>query len=103
MNILKTKGNDKVIDLTKLRGHINFEINEYKGKHGGEYFVVTAKFEDGTILKIDMQLAELINLKLHKEIGKTMNKESKPDLIEDIMELVTGEVVRDRILKSIFD
>lgn len=103
MSLFKTEGNSKEIDLTKLRGQIDFEIVKHEKKGKGEYFCIKAKFQDGTSLLIDMQLIELLNLKLHKAIGETLGKHVKDDPLEQIMELVTGHTVRDAILKSIYD
>ena len=90
--------------MRKLRGKIKIDIIEHKGKAGAEYYCIKATFEDGKTLLIDMQLLELLNLKLHQTIRKKIDKkDSSMDLLEEIMELVSGDVVRDRILKSIYD
>ena len=104
MSIFKEKKSGSVIDLTKLRGKIKIDVIEHKGKAGAEYYCAKATFQDGKTVLIDMQLLELLNLKLHQTIRKKMDKEDSPmDLLEEIMELVSGDVVRDRILKSIYD
>lgn len=97
-----TKQTSKEIDLTKLRGHIDFETIRHVNKAGCEYYCVKATFEDGTTLLIDMQLIQLLNLKMHKAIRKRIGKDNKPDLLEELMELVSGKEIRDAILKSIY-
>lgn len=96
-----TKQVNKEIDLTKLRGNINFETIRYVNKRGCEYFCIKATFENGTSLLIDMQLIELLNLKMHKAIKKQFKKDSSPDLMEELIELVSGSEIRDAILESI--
>ena len=103
MSLFKTEGNQKEIDLTKLRGHIDFEIVKHVNKAGCEYFCIKAKFKDGTTLLVDMQLVELLNLKLHQAIGRSLGKHEKEDVMEQLIELVSGHNVRDAILKSIYD
>jgi len=103
MSLLSSK---KEIDLTKLRGKIKIESIQHKGHKGGEYYFLKAIFEDGTSVLIDMQLIELLNLKLHKTISERFSKnkeEDEFDLIEGLMEIVTGEKVRDSILESIYN
>ncbi|MDO4391525.1 MAG: hypothetical protein Q4C11_00265 [Clostridium sp.] len=97
-----TKQESKEIDLTKLRGQIKFEAIKHVNKAGGEYFCIKATFEDGTTLLIDMQLIQLLNLKMHRAIKKSIGKDDSPDLMEELMELVSGNKIRDAILKSIY-
>ena len=96
-----TKQEGKEIDLTKLRGKINFEAVRHVNKAGCEYYCMKATFEDGTTVLIDMQLIQLLNLKMHKAMRKDMGKDS-PDLMEELMELVSRHEIRDAILKSIY-
>jgi len=104
MSLFRTNKTNHEIDLTKARGKIKFETIEHKGKFGGDYYCIKAMFEDGTSLLIDMQLIELLNVQLHKKIRNQIGKtDSTMDLMDDLMELVTGDVIRDRILKSIYD
>jgi len=100
-----TKQSDKEIDLTKLRGHIDFKIIKHVNKAGCEYYCIKAIFEDGTTLLVDMQLIQLLNLKLYKAIRKNMGKEEQDNsskLMDAMTELVTGSEIRDSILKSIY-
>ena len=57
MVFFKTNGKAKEIDLTKLRGKIKVEVEEHKGKKGGEYYSLKAKFEDG-VLKLEIPKKE---------------------------------------------
>ena len=50
MGLFKTNGQPKEIDLTKLRGKIKVEVEQHRGKKGGEYYSLKAKFEDGFAL-----------------------------------------------------
>lgn len=103
MSLFKnTKQVGKEIDLTKLRGNINFEAIKHVNKAGCEYYCIKATFENGTTLLIDMQLIELLNIKMHKAIKKELKKDDSPDLMEELMELVSGSSLRDAILESIY-
>jgi putative N-acetylmannosamine-6-phosphate epimerase len=104
MRIFKTKGQANEIDVTKLRGKIKVEIQEHRNEKGGEYYTLKAIFENGTTLIIDMQLIELLSTKLHGYIRKK-DKRTNPgmDLMDELMEMVSGDVVRDAILESIYD
>lgn len=101
----KTKVLPNEIDLTKLRGKIWTEIEEHKGKKGGEYYSLKAKFEDGHTLIIDMQLIELFCSKLHSYIRKKDKKmkNSGMDLMDELIEMISGDDIRDTILESIYD
>lgn len=105
MVFFKTNGKAKEIDLTKLRGKIKVEIEEHKGKKGGEYYSLKAKFEDGTTIIIDMQLVELLSTKLHGYIRKkdTKMKNSGMEMLDELIEMISGDEIRDTILESIYD
>lgn len=106
MGFFKTNGKPKEIDLTKLRGKIIVEVEEHKGKRtGGEYYSLKAKFEDGTTVIIDMQLVELLTTKLHGYIRKkdTKMKNSGMELLDELIEMISGDEVRDTILESVYD
>ncbi len=102
MSLLKKEKN-KEIDLTKLRGHIEFETIKHVNKAGCEYYCIKANFEDGTSVLIDMQLIQLLNIRMHKAIQKSLGKKDNGmSLIDDLTELVSGSVIRDAILDSIY-
>lgn len=105
MVFFKTNGKAKEIDLTKLRGKIKIEVEEHKGKKDGEYYFLRAKFEDGTTIIIDMQLVELLTTKLHGYIRKkdTKMKNSGMDMLDELIEMISGDKIRDTILESIYD
>ncbi len=105
MVFFKTNGKAKEIDLTKLRGKIKVEVEEHKGKKGGEYYSLKAKFEDGTTIIIDMQLVELLATKLHGYIRKkdTKMKNSGMEMLDELIEMISGDEIRDTILESIYD
>ncbi len=105
MVFFKTNGKAKEIDLTKLRGKIKVEVEEHKGKKGGEYYSLKAKFEDGTTIIIDMQLVELLTTKLHGYIRKkdTKMKNSGMEMLDELIEMISGDEIRDTILESIYD
>jgi hypothetical protein len=105
MVFFKTNGKAKEIDLTKLRGKIKVEVEEHKGKKGGEYYSLKAKFEDGTTIIIDMQLVELLSTKLHGYIRKkdTKMKNSGMEMLDELIEMISGDEIRDTILESIYD
>lgn len=103
MSLFKNiKHENKTIDLTKLRGNIKFETIRHINKSGCEYFCIKAIFENGTTLLIDMQLIELLNVKMHQAIKKSLKKDNSPDLMEELIELVSGSEIRDTILESIY-
>lgn len=101
-----TKQSDKEIDLTKLRGHIDFKTIKHVNKAGCEYYCIQAIFEDGTTLLVDMQLIQLLNLKLHKAIRKSIGKEDNEDnsskKLDAMIELASESGIRDFILKLIY-
>ena len=105
MVFFKTNGKAKEIDLTKLRGKIKVEVEEHKGKKGGEYYSLKAKFEDGTTIIIEMQLVELLTTKLHGYIRKkdTKMKNSGMEMLDELIEMISGDEIRDTILESIYD
>lgn len=105
MVFFKTNGKAKEIDLTKLRGKIKVEVEEHKGKKGGEYYSLKAKFEDGTTIIIDMQLVELLSTKLHGYIRKKdiKMKNSGMEMLDELIEMISGDEIRDTILESIYD
>lgn len=103
MSLFNTKQSSKEIDLTKLRGHIDFKIIKHVNKAGCEYYCIKAIFEDGTTLLVDMQLIQLLGLKLHKAMRKSTGKEdNSTKLIDAMIELVSESEIRDSILKSIY-
>lgn len=105
MKLFKTEGQTKEINLTKIRGNFRVEMEEHKGKHGGEYYTLNVLFENGTKIIIDMQLVELLCSKLHSYIRNKDNKfkNSGMNLMDDLIELISGNEVRDAILESIYD
>lgn len=105
MVFFKTNGKPKEIDLTKLRGKIKVEVEEHKGRKGGEYYSLKAKFEDGTTIIIDMQLVELLTTKLHGYIRKKdiKMKNSGMEMLDELIEMISGDEIRDTILESIYD
>lgn len=105
MGLFKTNGQPKEIDLTKLRGKIKVEVEQHRGKKGGEYYSLKAKFEDGRTVIVDMQLVELLSSKLHGYIRKHDKRINNPgmDMMDDLIEMISGDVIRDKILESIYD
>lgn len=98
-----TKQLDKEIDLTKLRGNIEFKTIKHVNKEGCEYYCIKAFFEDGTTLLIDMQLIQLLNLNMHRAIRKSIGiTDDSTKVMDALTELVSESGIRDAILKSIY-
>lgn len=105
MGLFKKSKKSKEIDLTKLRGKIKVKIEKHKGKNGGEYYSANVYFEDGTKLLVDMQLIELLSSKLHGQIRKDNSElfSSEMSIMDELVELISGDEIRDTILEAIYD